>query len=135
MRTNRSVILAGVVCLLMASAPVFAHHGYAAYDMTTTMTLKGTVTSFELANPHSSIAFDAKDDSGNVVHWVVETGAPVRGMRAGGFTSDTLKPGDQITITFNPGKEADKHIGVFKTVQLSDGKVYPIAQPGGGPAQ
>jgi hypothetical protein len=103
--------------------------------MTTTVTLKGTVTSFELANPHSSIAFDAKDDSGNIVHWVVETGAPVRGMRAGGFTSDTLKAGDQITITFNPGKEADRHIGVFKTVQLSDGSIYPKAQPAGGPAQ
>ncbi|MGD0906766.1 MAG: DUF6152 family protein [Candidatus Acidiferrales bacterium] len=135
MRSNRSVILAGLVCLLLSSAPVFAHHGYAAYDMTTTVTLKGTVTSFELANPHSSIAFDAKDDSGNIVHWVVETGAPVRGMRAGGFTSDTLKAGDQITITFNPGKEADRHIGVFKTVQLSDGSIYPKAQPAGGPAQ
>ncbi len=135
MRTNRFLMLAGVLCLLMASAPMFAHHGYAAYDMTTTVTLKGTVTSFELANPHSSIAFDAKDDSGNVVHWVVETGSPVRGMRAGGFTSDTLKPGDPITITFNPGKEADKHIGVFKSVQLSDGKVYPIAQPAGGAGQ
>jgi hypothetical protein len=114
---------------------MFAHHGYAAYDMTTTMTLKGTITSFELANPHSSIAFDAKDDSGNIVHWVVETGAPARGMRASGFTPDTLKPGDQVSITFNPGKEADKHIGVFKKVELSDGKVYPLAQSGGGPAQ
>jgi hypothetical protein len=110
----------------MASASMFAHHGYAAYDMTTSMTMKGTVTSYELANPHSSIAFDVKDASGNVVHWIVETGLPVRGMRASGFASDTLKPGDEITITFNPGKEADKHIGVFKAVTLSDGRVFPV---------
>ena len=126
MRIKRCAFLSGILCLLIFSVPIFAHHGYAAYDMTTSMTLKGTVTSYELANPHSSIAFDVKDASGNVVHWIVETGLPVRGMRATGFTSDTLKPGDEITITFNPGKEADRHIGVFKAVTLSDGRVYPL---------
>jgi hypothetical protein len=120
------MILAALISTLMVSASMFAHHGYAAYDMTTSMTMKGTVTSYELANPHSSIAFDVKDASGNVVHWIVETGLPVRGMRASGFASDTLKPGDEITITFNPGKEADKHIGVFKVVTLSDGRVFPV---------
>jgi hypothetical protein len=130
MRIKRSVILAGLAGLLVVSTSLLAHHGYAAYDMTATVTLKGTVTSFEMANPHSSIAFDVKDASGTVVHWVVETGSPVRGMKAGGFTPETLKPGDQITITFNPGKDPDKHIGAFKNLELSDGRRLPVRQQG-----
>jgi hypothetical protein len=125
MRARFCTILAGLFCLLVASTSLFAHHGYAAYDMTTTVTLKGTVTSFDMANPHSSIAFDVKDASGNSVHWIVETGAPVRGMRAGGFTQDTIKPGDVISISFSPGKDPDKHIGAFKSLVRADGQVFP----------
>ena len=119
---------------LFAAAPLFAHHGYAAYDMTKTLSMKGTVTSYAMANPHGSIALDVRDANGNVVHWIVETGATVRLMRAQGFTSDTLKPGDTVTVTFSPGKDADKHIGVFKQVELADGEVFPKPTAGGNAA-
>ena len=55
-----STILAGFFLL---SPPLFAHHGYAAYDMTTVQTLKGTVTSFMLQNPHSTVSVDVTDAS------------------------------------------------------------------------
>jgi hypothetical protein len=113
------VLLAG---LLFSSTPLLAHHGYAAYDMTTTRTLKGTITNFNLANPHSQIAFDVKDDKGNVEHWVVECAAPVRSMKQIGFDFDTLRPGDVATITFNPGKNT-AHVGVMFSVEFSDGRV------------
>ena len=134
MRTGPIVILAGFSCILIASTSLLAHHGYAAYDMTKTLSMKGTVTSYAMANPHGSIALDVRDANGNVVHWIVETGATVRLMRAQGFTSDTLKPGDTVTVTFSPGKDADKHIGVFKQVELADGEVFPKPTAGGNAA-
>src|SRR5207245_4932862 len=61
--------------LLVASVPLSAHHGNAAYDATKEVTLTGVVTDWIVANPHSLLKFDATDDKGNVVHWVVERGA------------------------------------------------------------
>jgi hypothetical protein len=134
MRTGPIVILAGFSCILIASTSLLAHHGYAAYDMTKTLSMTGTVTSYSMANPHGSIALDVKDADGKLVHWIVETGATVRLMRAQGFTPDTLKPGDTVTVTFSPGKDANKHIGVFIQVELADGEVFPKPTAGGNAA-
>lgn len=123
-----SVILAG---LSMLSAPLFAHHGYAAYDMTTVQTLKGTVTSFMLQNPHSTLSVDVTDASGAVEHWFIEWGT-VRYMKADGINSDSLKPGDAVTINFHPGKNGLKG-GVMVNVVTADGRTLPAhARNGGG---
>ena len=64
------------VVVLVACAPMFAHHGNAAYDESKIVVLKGTVTKFIWSNPHSLVLFDVKDDKGNLVHWVAESGSP-----------------------------------------------------------
>ena len=121
--------LARLVCFLALAvlsvpAPAFAHHGYSAYDMTKIRSAKATITSFELANPHSSITCDITNADGKVEHWSIETGAPMRGMRAAGFTQDTLKPGDVVTIYFYGAKNGAP-VGAFSKVVLSDGRVLP----------
>jgi hypothetical protein len=123
-----AIIFAGA---LLSAAPMLAHHGYAAYDMISTRTVKATITNYALANPHTQISFDAKDASGNVEHWAVETGLPVRGMRAAGFTSDSLKPGDEVTINFHPAKEAI-HAGVLINVAWPDGHILPAPEKPAG---
>ena len=133
MKTKQIALFAVLAGLLMVSTPILAHHGYAAYDMTATKSLKGTITEFSMANPHSHISFDVKDASGNVEHWVVETGAPLRGMKAGGFDFDSLKPGDVVTINFHPGKSTG-HIGAMISVEFPDGRVLPRKQAPGGDA-
>src|ERR1700693_6206788 len=60
----------------IVSAPVFAHHGNAAFETGKKLTMKGTVTEWFWANPHCFLQFDVKDDSGNLVHWVAETSNP-----------------------------------------------------------
>ena len=124
MKTKGISPLAVLVCLLISSTPLLAHHGYAAYDMTQKKTLKGTITNYEMANPHSRISFDVKDDKGNVQSWVVECAPPIRVFKAQGFDYDTLKPGDVVTITFNPGKDG-ANVGVLIHVQFPDGHVLP----------
>jgi hypothetical protein len=121
--------LARLVCFLALAAlsvpaSAFAHHGYSAYDMTKIRSAKATITSFELANPHSSITCDITNADGKVEHWSIETGAPMRGMRAAGFTQDTLKPGDVVTIYFYGAKNGAP-VGAFSKVVLSDGRVLP----------
>jgi hypothetical protein len=116
-------LLAGFMGLVLVSAPALAHHGYAAYDMTTTLSVKATIVSLLMENPHSSIAFDVKDANGNVEHWFSESGNP-RNMRADGFTPDSVKPGDQVTIYYHPSKNG-AHVVVLTRVEFPDGRVLP----------
>src|SRR5580692_12290886 len=100
-RTTRlMVFLVMAVGLLMISAPVFAHHGRAGYEMDKVLTVKGTVTGFDWVNPHVEIHFDGADDKGVMQHWTVEASNPYTQMRAGWDKND-FKVGDQITITFH----------------------------------
>ncbi len=102
------------------SAPLSAHHGTAAFDMEKKVTMKVTVAKWLWANPHCVLQFDAKDDSGNVVHWATETSNP-SDMTNAGWTRDTLKPGDEITVTVFPAKNG-KPIGRIATVTLASGQ-------------
>jgi hypothetical protein len=92
-----SIVFALAVGVLIVSVPLFAHHGNASYDTTKTVTVKGTVTDYVWANPHVFVKLDAKDDSGNTAHWIVEGQNPVS-MMAIGWTKNTFKPGDEVEI-------------------------------------
>ena len=56
------------------------------------MTVKGTVTAWVWTNPHSFLKFDAKDDKGNVVHWLGEWNAPSTLVNFG-ITAKSFKAG------------------------------------------
>jgi hypothetical protein len=118
-------------CLLLAAlilvVPAYAHHGNAIYDMKHTLTLTGTVTQLQLANPHSSIGLDVKDDSGNV-HWVLEFGV-LRELKAQGWKDDTLKPGDEIKVPVHPKKDGSHEGIVVKTISYADGRSVPLSPP------
>jgi hypothetical protein len=89
--------------LTITPKPALAHHGAAAYDMSKSITLDGTVTNLEWNNPHCLLHFDAKNDKGEVQHWTIELYNPLWMTRAG-WTRSSLKAGDPITITFHGTK-------------------------------
>ena len=105
-----------------SSSPAFGHHGYAAYDMTKVLSVKATVTELTIVNPHSWLNYDTKDGHGDVEHWVAEAG-PVRLMRELGWTLDTVKPGDQITVYYHAAKNGAHSVDLVKMVR-ADGKVF-----------
>jgi hypothetical protein len=115
------VVLLVVVAFMVPSVLLFAHHGTASFDTEKKLTLKGTVTEWFWANPHCFVKFDAQDEKGNVVHWVVETSNP-SDMSNLGWTKQTFKPGDQVTVTFQPVKNG-KPIGRVMQVVLANGQV------------
>lgn len=98
MKTKLVTSFALVLGLLALCAPTFAHHGSVAYDNNKLVVLKNaTVTKVNWANPHILVMFDAKDDQGMVQHWVVEGGGP-SAVSGSGWTKDSVKPGDVITV-------------------------------------
>lgn len=103
MKNKYRIIFFAVAGLLAVSLPLFAHHGNGSYDATRWITVKGTVTDYIWANPHVFVKLDAKDDSGNAAHWIVEGQNPVS-MTQIGWTKNTFKPGDVVEIDAMPAK-------------------------------
>jgi hypothetical protein len=113
-----------LMLFVVACTPAFAHHGNAAYDDTKEVTLRGTVTEFDWANPHTQIYFDVKEADGNVVHWGCETQSPGRLMRAG-WSKEAVRRGDQITITLIAAKNGAP-IGYLHKLVFADGRTLGI---------
>ena len=123
MRTKLAAILLAAVCLLAISVPLFAHHGYAAYDTEHKVTLKGTVTRWIWSNPHCMIQLDVSDDSGHVVRWITETENPTT-MTRSGWTDKSIKVGEQVTVIALPVKNGNP-AGRILEVVLSSGQTLP----------
>jgi hypothetical protein len=113
---------------LIVSVPLSAHHGDAVYDTAAKpITMKGTVTQWVWANPHCVLQFDVTDN-GAVAHWVAETTAPPSLIQRG-WTKQSLKPGDQVTITVLPVKNG-RTVGRLIEVLFPDGQKLPRAEGG-----
>jgi len=120
---NRRLVGFLAFVLLIVSTPLFAHHGNAAYDYEKTVTLKGTVTDWVWANPHSWLKMDATDDKGNVQHWILEGYvANVQGDTETEWRKTTLKPGDPVTVDIMPTKNGSAVVRIRRVV-LADGRV------------
>lgn len=120
MKKLPAICMALLAVCFLAVIPASAHHGYAAYDETKTFSLKGTVTDYELANPHSTMSFDVKNAAGKVESWIAEAGH-VRLMQDEGWTRTTLKEGDVVTFYYHPAKNGSHSVDLVKVV-LPDGR-------------
>ena len=123
---KRKIVIHLSLCLgaWIVVVPLFAHHSTGNYVTGTTVTIKGTVTEWFWANPHCLLKFDVKTDSSEVVHWVAETGAPANMIDAG-WRKNSLKPGDQVTVTLRPAKNG-KPVGSAVRVEFADGKTLQV---------
>ncbi len=124
------VMLFSLLSIPAICVPMFAHHGNAAYDESKLVVLKdATVTKFAWANPHSIIMFDAKDDKGNVAHWVSELGSP-SALGLIGWTKASVQPGDMITVYIHQSK-VNPTVGRIDHIVLADGTALRDSSGGG----
>ena len=116
-RLTRFFVAAG---LLWIPVWLSAHHGNAAYD-SRTVTVKGTVTAWAWTNPHTFLKFDAKDEKGNVVHWLGEWNAPSTLINFG-ITAKSFKAGEEVTVTMTGMSKTGQPVGRVTKVVLPDGQ-------------
>jgi len=118
MRTKLVLACAGI---FLATAPAWAHHAFAAeFDEKKPLKLQGTVTKWELVNPHSWIHLAVKGTDGTVTDWMVEGGSPNALYRLG-FTKDSLPPGTEIIVEGYQAKDgANRAVG--KDLTFTDGR-------------
>lgn len=118
-KTLVTIFLAGFALLILV-APVLAHHGNASYDGAS-ITIKGVVTAWLWANPHTFLKLDVTDADGKVTHWTCENQAPSTLINFG-FTPKTFKPGDVVTVVLG-ARSKNLPIGRISKVILANGYV------------
>ena len=129
MKSN--LLIAVVTAVLLGGSALVAHHGGNLYDTTKAVMLKGTITKFEWGTPHNQIYFDAKNDKGEVQHWVAST-EPAPVMLERGWTRRSLKGGDEVTVYIFAAKNGAT-VGNLQKIVLADGKELTAGgAPGGG---
>src|SRR5262245_61763635 len=133
----RKTIVPLVIGALLAGAmPAFAHHSFAAeYDANKPLNVTGVVRKVEWQNPHIWFYVDVKDDAGKVTTWGFSGGPP--GMLARrGFTKDTMKPGDVVTVRGARAKDGSNNASGNRLTFADGRQVFPNAAAlGGGVAE
>jgi hypothetical protein len=119
-----------IVTLLMTPTAGFAHHSDAAYATTSIVVKNATITKFSWMNPHGLLAFDVKDEKGQVVHWVAEFGSP-SAMSLIGWNRNIVTIGEEADIEMFPSKNGEP-IGRLAKISYKDGRVlnYRVGRQG-----
>jgi hypothetical protein len=112
-----------VAALLVTAVTAPGHHSTAPYDLIHGTIVGGVVTKFDWQNPHVRIALDVTGENYVVEHWSVELENPHILGRAG-WTKDTLKAGDRISVTGGRAKDNSFRLRAV-SVQLPDGRKLP----------
>ena len=131
------MVRASVVCLtvalvVLAAAPMAAHHSFAAeFDITKPVTITGKVTKIEWTNPHAYLFIDVADaQTGAVTNWEIEMGSP-NGLTRLGWTRTLLKPGDAVTVEGSLGRNKPNLANARSVVMTESGKKLGAASSEG----
>lgn len=123
-----------MLCFVAAITPAFvapasAHHSFAMFDRSKTVTIAATVKELDLVNPHSWLQVSVTDAQGQVNSWSLEMGGAGQIARMG-WDAQTVKAGDKITVNIHPLRDGS-YGGQLVSATLADGKT--LGQFGGGP--
>ena len=122
MRTKLMVVVAAAG-LVLAAAPLRAHHAFAAeFDQDKPIKVQGSVTRWELTNPHSWIYIDVKGDDGKMVTWMIEGASPNNLYRLG-LTKESLPAGSVITVEGYQAKDGSTR-AVGRNITFANGKKF-----------
>ena len=130
-------LIVAIVSVPFGTSVAAAHHSYAMFDRTKSSTMNGTVRTFEWTNPHAYLWVNATNANGAAEVWAFEFGTGVNALARNGWVRDTLKPGDKITVKYNPLKDG-RTGGEFQQVTLADGTSWDgrgLVPAGGRPKQ
>lgn len=118
----RFIHRAAALLLLAVLAPATqAHHSFAVHFVADELIeLKGTVTSFRFTNPHGVVTFNVTKDDGTVEEWRAETNSP-NALRRRGWTKDSIKVGDEVTILGFPTRDGSPYVRISK-ITFADGR-------------
>ncbi len=99
---TRPVVLS--LTLLAASSTVRAHHSFAMFDATQTLTAQGTVKELQWGNPHTWLEILVRSGAGTESPLSLELNG-LSGLRRNGWKPGTVKTGDKVTVVYHPMRD------------------------------
>jgi hypothetical protein len=122
MKRTVLALFALVIVLALGSSRALAHHAASAtYVHGKSVTIEGTLKEFAWRNPHSFMKVEVPDDKGVMQLWLIEGAAPTQ-LAEGGVTRNSLRPGDHVIVTGQPGRVTDDHRMLLEKIERpSDG--------------
>jgi len=119
--TRLSLGLCSSFLLLACAAPAAAHHSFAMFDRDKTVTIAGTVKTFQVMNPHGWLRILVADAGGSQNEWSIELGGPGQVSRMG-LTESAMHAGDKISVQIHPLRDGS-YGGQFVSATLPSGQV------------
>jgi hypothetical protein len=111
-----------VAAAVVSSTRAFAHHSFAAdFDADKPITLSGTVTKVEWANPHTWFFVDVKGSDGRTTNWGFELAGPAQLVRVG-WRRDSLKVGDAVTVEGRLARDGTNNANATYVVLAATGQ-------------
>jgi len=108
-----------LLAFLMPAAQ--AHHSFAVHFVSDHLVeVSGTVKEFRFSNPHGVLTFEVMDANGQMLTWRAETNSPSV-LRRRGWSKDSLKPGEAITVLGFPARDDSNYMRISK-VTFADGR-------------
>jgi len=114
---TRLAVAFGLAATALTAA---AHHSFAIFDHTQTVTLQGKVLSFQWTNPHGYLELDVRDGPKNVDHYTLEL-TSINMLQRAGWKSSDVSAGDEVTAVIAPLLSGD-HGGLLLELKVPDGR-------------
>ena len=119
--SSRLVVLGALTALTL---PALAHHSFAMFDFTKTVTITGTVKEFQWTNPHVVLWVNVEGkDPKTPDLWTLEMTSPGNLTRTG-WNRKALSPGDKVVVELNPLRNGNLGGALVKVTLTDTGQVY-----------
>ena len=130
MTPKSGIIVIALTAAWLGLPPAMAHHSFVAtYLEDKTITIEATVVQFLFRNPHSLVHVDVADATGKKERWTVEWGSAGQ-LGGSGISRDSLKAGDTVLISGNPGRDPSEHRIRLLTIRSKNGEPLWGTKPG-----
>jgi hypothetical protein len=116
-----------VVAVIIAVAPVAAHHAFATeFDASKPVTVTGFVTRVQWTNPHAWIYISVPDESGRLEPWSFEMGSPTA-LYNNGWNRDSLEVGEEVEVEGSLARDGSNRINARDVLITRTGQLFGAA--------
>jgi Family of unknown function (DUF6152) len=122
LRLHEMLAVLAATAALAAALPAAAHHSFAAYEPSKTLTLSGTVKTFLWNNPHVTLGVLVHAEGGaETQEWNIVTSGPSV-LTQFGWNENSIRPGERISIVCNPLSDGSPGGRLHTVVKLDTGE-------------